>query len=626
MRVFDRLYPASLKFSVLLFVLILSRVGAVGQQNGPVQRHSPLAEILLRKGVLTREEMKQVEAAPTPDQSELMLARILANKGVLTKSEFAQITGAAPVNNPAAVPAPASQRVQAETTPKPTAVSAVPSQPVTMQTASVTITKPQASAAVQAITPIRALRVGGVARSAEAPAVKTSGVGFTPYGAIKVTAVEDSSSPYGDDFPLPGFMCDMGPDSASEFHVKARSTRVGVNLAWNDPNPRWNITGKLEMDFEGNFNRSDNRNISSIRSNNPSLRLAWGRLDFAPDRNNVFSALFGQDWSPFGSSTLPNMLETTSMGIGYGVLYERTPQMRIGYTRRSPRFTIMPEFAITLPSAGLVPSAANVSQQLGYGERQGADSNRPDIEGRLVGQWQLDHAPGVAPAQLIISMEHGERRAVVPASSIPSPYQKTFAAGTSGSSQTYGWDFEWQLPTRFATLVGKFYSGAGLRYFFVNQLYSYYNDTSGLTNLAMIPSIDGSSTIVFGTNSAGQQVVAPERSVRTAGGFAQLGLPLSRIFKANPEGRNAGWTLYALYGTDQASARDLVHLGGSTRHASSMAVGTLNYSFNRWVSFSFEHSLYTTHANTRQQLPQYRGFPAREWHDVRDEFGPVFTF
>jgi len=40
------------------------------------------------------------------------------------------------------------------------------------------------------------------------------------------------------------------------------------------------VTGKFEMDFEGNFNRSDNRNLSSIRSYNPSIRLAYGRIDW----------------------------------------------------------------------------------------------------------------------------------------------------------------------------------------------------------------------------------------------------------------------------------------------------------------------------------------------------------
>ena len=594
-------------FRLLFLLSLLSCSSLFAQQNVANPQRSPLAEILLRKGILTPEEIKQVEATSTSEQSELVLARILANKGVLTKAEFEQIVGRVPVSAPIPAAAPLVE-----------AVKVVVAAPVSVA--------PQITASIAAIAPIRALPLGGASRDIAPPVIKVNGVGITPYGAIKATAIEDSSSPYGDDFPLPGFICDTGADGSPEFHLKARSSRVGVNFVWNDRNPKWSITGKVEMDFEGNFNRSDNRNISSIRSNNPSLRLAWARLDFAPNEKNIFSALFGQDWTPFGSSTIPSILETTSMGIGYGILYERTPQMRFGYTHKGRAFQFMPEFAVTLPASGLAPSTAYVSQQLGYGERQGADANRPDMEGRIVGQWQLDHAAGVPPAQVIVSMEHGNRRAIVQAASVPTAYQKTFATGASGSSISNGWDFEWQLPTRYATLIGKVYSGSDLRYFLVNQLYSYYSDTTGLTNLATIPSLDGSSNIVFGTTSLGEQVVAPERPIRTAGGFVQLGLPLSRIFKANPAGRNAGWTLYALYGIDQAKARDLMRLGGSTRRYSTMAAGTLNYSLNRWVSFTFEQSLYTTHANTAQPLPLYRGVPAREWNDVREEFGPVFTF
>jgi hypothetical protein len=594
-------------FKLMFLCLLVTCGAAFAQQNAAVPQRSPLAEILLRKGILTPAELKQVEAASTPEQSEALLARILADKGVITRAEFEQIAGKVPTTSPTPVPMPAPALAKSEVAP-------------TVQV------KTPPLATIAAIAPLRMLPLGALSRDAAPPAIKSNGVGITPYGAIKATAIEDSSSPYGDDFPLPGFICDTGADGAPEFHIKARSSRVGVNFVWNDSNPKWGISGKVEMDFEGNFNRSDNRNISSIRSSNPSLRLAWARLEFAPNQNNIFSALFGQDWTPFGSSTIPNIVETTSMGIGFGTLYERTPQMRFGYTHKGRAFQFMPEFAVTLPASGLAPSASYVSQQLGYGERQGADANRPDLEGRLVGQWQLDHAPGVAPAQLIVSMEHGERRAILQGASVPAAYQKTFATGASGSSVSNGWDFEWQLPTRYATLIGKVYSGADLRYFFVNQLYSYYSDTTGLTNLATVPSIDGSSNIVFGTNSAGQQVVAPQRPIRTSGGFAQLGLPLSRIFKANPAGRNAGWSMYALYSIDQAKTRDLMRLGGSTRRYSTMAVGTLNYTLNRWVSFSFEQSLYTTHANPEQPLPLYRGVPTREWNDVREEFGPVFTF
>src|SRR5258705_12431754 len=73
----------------------------------------------------------------------------------------------------------------------------------------------------------------------------------------------------------------------------------------------------------------------------------------------------------------------------------------------------MPEIAVVLPAIGLPPSAANISNQLGYGERQGPDSNPPQVEGRIVGQFKLDNSPSVALAQLIFSFEEGHSTAIV---------------------------------------------------------------------------------------------------------------------------------------------------------------------------------------------------------------------
>ena len=319
------------------------------------------------------------------------------------------------------------------------------------------------------------------------------------------------------------------------------------------------------------------------------------------------------------------MVELTLAGGEFGGLWERDPQMRVGYTHKFSGLSIMPEFAIDLPGSGLPPSAANVSEQLGYGERQGPDSNRPEIQGRLVGQWQLDPAAGVAPAQLIFSGFKGKRTANALSSAVPAPYRATFPDGVSASSTQDGWTAEWQLPTRWFTLTGKTYFGSDLRWFFGGQLYSFFSATGGLTNLATVASVDGASDIVLGTNASGQQVVAPERPVRAAGGFAQLGLPLSRIFNVNPTGRNAGWSIYGLYGVDQAKTRDIDELQG-TRHMSTMLVGTLNYKLDKWVMFSYEQSLFTTHANPEEPLPLFKGVPSREWNDIREELGPTFTF
>ena len=73
-------------FKVIFLCLLVTCSAAWAQQNAAVPQRSPLAEILLRKGILTTDEMKQVEAAPTPEQGEFQLARILADKGVISKA------------------------------------------------------------------------------------------------------------------------------------------------------------------------------------------------------------------------------------------------------------------------------------------------------------------------------------------------------------------------------------------------------------------------------------------------------------------------------------------------------------------------------------------------------------
>jgi len=83
---------------------------------------------------------------------------------------------------------------------------------------------------LSAANPVRVFPVGGIPKGDLKPAIKLGPIGLTPYGFLKATFVHDSSSPGGDDFPLPGFLGDTGPNSAPEFHVKARSTRFGKQL------------------------------------------------------------------------------------------------------------------------------------------------------------------------------------------------------------------------------------------------------------------------------------------------------------------------------------------------------------------------------------------------------------
>jgi hypothetical protein len=297
-----------------------------------------------------------------------------------------------------------------------------------------------------------------------------------------------------------------------------------------------------------------------------------------------------------------------------------------------------------LPAFGNLPT--DLGNQLGYGERQGTDSARPEVEARVVAQFQLDPAPGVAPAQLIVSGVQARRDAIVLKSAVPActvggfcitgkEFQNEFPRGFKASSERYGISAEAQLPTRYVTITGKVYRGADLRFFFAGQLFSNFNDPFvngvALTDQASAPSVDGSSTVVFGFDATGKVVPAPQRPVRGYGAYAELGFPLSRIFNANPAGRNAGWSMNLHWGYDAAVASDLRKHAETTggRARSDWAFGNLQYKLNSYVTFAFEQSLYTTIAIPNQKtgvFPLFAGEPAREARDRRSEFATIFTF
>jgi hypothetical protein len=592
-----------------------SPTGTTGPSTlGSAPTEDLLLRLLINKGVLTTEEAAVVLASGTSTQQRDRLATLLKDKGLISNAEFDALQFTAVSGAAGLSASPSNSNVSASTT-------------------SAGVQKsPMAPAFIAAIAPVRLLPIEPQARQGLIPDLKLgSGARIKPYGYFKTSIIHDSSSPLGNDFPLPLLAADTGPGSSPEFHLKARALRLGVNFEWLDPAPNTVITGRLEFDFEGDFTRANNRNVSSIRSSQPSLRLAWARIDRRfNDKFSTF-ALFGQDWSPFASSTLPNMIENTNFGgIGYGAIYQRVPQTRVGFSYNfggARSVKIAPEFAIVFPAFGDVP--ANVADQLGYGERQGADSNRPGLQGRVVLQWQLDRAAGVVPAEFIFSFENARRTAIVTAASVPAQFRSAFPSGAEVSSDSKAYSVELQLPTRFVTLSGKYYSGSDLRFFLGGQLLSNFNDTTGLTSMATAPSIDGASTVVFGLLN-GVPSIAPQRPVRGRGGFAQLGFPLSRLVHADPKGRNAGWSAFLYYGFDEALPQDARQFS-PVRGRSDLFSGNLQYKLNSWVTFGFEQGYYRTRAANRSAsdfggLPLFRGIPSYTSHNVRSEFATIFTF
>ena len=630
----------SLVLTVVL-ALGLASLATAQQQDPPKSSMNRVIQLLQNKGVFTESEVAEINEASTPAEREQRLMEFLLSKGLMNQNEYrAMVADTDPdsrtISSPQASLVPAVAHISVAS---PDPASAAGPQ------------APSAPPVIPAAAPLRVLQSGPTKAGGVIPALKLGAVSVQPYGFLKSTAVYDTVDQQNADFMLPGFLGDTGPAGSPEFHLKARAARFGASFEAPDiAGGSYTITGKIEADFEGDFTRSLNRNISSIRSSQLSLRLAYIRIDHKISDKTTIFGLFGQDWTPFASSTLPNLLDTTGLGIGFGSLYEREPQWRLGLWHNfggSRNFTIGIEPAMVLPGFG--NQSTDLGNQLGVSERQGTDSARPAWEARIVTQWQLDKAKGVAPAQIIFSGVRGWRRATVLASAVPAAFKATFPQGADVTSSRYGGTVEIQLPTRYATLIGKYWTGSDMRWYFEGQLFSNFNDPrQGITSdiAGLIPcttstcagsaaSIDGSSTVLFGY-LGGIPVVVPQSPVRAAGGFAQLSFPLSRIFNADPMGRNAGWTLAFTYGIDQAKARDVRFLSGAggNRLKSDMAVGTLTYKLNQYITFAYESSYYRTRAigcsaasftaGTCRTL--FEGLPARSMHDWRNEIGPVFNF
>jgi hypothetical protein len=612
--------------------------------------NAALLQILVSKGILSQGEANSLGAAST---QQLLL--LLKQKGLLSDSDMAALQGG--------IPERAGDHMLSDIKYSDNLVTASVGQAGGQA-------KPKEPPApppvIPAIAPLRVLPIDPPAKEGVVPGFTLGPVKVRPYGFIKATMAYDSYDPTGDDFPRPGFTnADSGPNNNPEFHLKARATRMGSRFEWPDSSGKLTVTGAIEADYEGNFSRADNRNVSSIRSNALQLRLAYGRLDWATSENTDIFFEAGQDWTIFGSSALMNLFETTFFGAYWGNLYERSPQFRLGFVQKlggSRNFKLSPEFAIMMPSEGDLPADAvtcsvtalgvtttctvvnGLGNQLGYGERQGADSGAPELESRVVLQFQADKAPGVVPAQILWSGFYTHRQATVLASAVPlcptcaggtEFYQTAFRRGVDVTSPGYGNQLAVSIPTRWFTFVTSGYYGADLRFFFGGETLSNYNQAGGLFTTASGFSVDRASTVVFGTNAAGQAVTAPQRPVRGYGGFFQFGFPISRWFNADPKGRNAGWQAYLEYGLDAAVAndfkiaKDINATSGGGPIKDSLKGLTVFYKLNPYVQFGFEESLYQGQAlpNTKGICTtKVAGLPTCTSKDWRTEFGPIFSF
>jgi len=613
---------------------------ASAAQTNTVTAGDPLLQLLVAKGVINAAEAKSLGGTPAEQKAKLL--ELLRQKGIISASDYealtapsasAQVEGNLVASTTPILPAMISQ------TPKPTEPA-----------------KPAPPAVIAAVAPVRVFPVDPP-KTGGLNGIKVGPITLAPYGFIKATGVHDSSDPNGDDFPFPGIWLtttapfNTGPNEAPAWHVKARATRFGLNMEWPDVSPKLTLTGKIEADFEGNFSEVDNRDVSSLRSSAPQIRLAYVRMDYHASENTDLFFVGGQDWTLFGSGALPNLLETTFLGAFWGDVYTRSPQLRGGFIQtlsKENKIKLEGQGGIMMPSSGQILKLGSLALpgQIGEAEYEGAQSDQPEWEGRAALSFQLDKAPGVAPAQIALNGFRARRQSIVTNASVQSTLGSALCAeaayasycnvGFTDSSKMYGEQVTLQIPTRWFTIVGSAYKGGDLRFYFGGQINSFTTDMGGLTNIqGPFPTTDGgplavSGLTLLGTNSAGQVVIAPEKPIRSFGGFINIGLPLSRWFNADPKGHNAGWQLYFDVGKDQVVHRDLnnPNFTASTLPMSmgKMAALTLYYKLNNWCQFGFEQSIYATRGNNGALLYTINGVGSNEWQDHRTEFGPVFSF
>lgn len=672
-----------------LFVT-LTCVLAIGTQMFAQQASSPtpnpLITLLQSKGILSADEAAQVSRASTPDEGNRRLAQLLVDKGLISDQEY-QTTfanAAAPVSQGSRM----GQFISAVFHPQ--------SQNEPQKSQGPTPATSPDAGVIPAVAPLRVLPIDIPKQGGMIPDINLgSGARMKFYGFFKASAVSDTASSGGatfgsQDWPLPLLVGgDTGPTSDPQFHLKARSFRIGSQFEWVPKNSNITLTGRIEGDFEADYTDVSNRNISSVRSSQFGLRVAWIRLDTKLGGTLPWFAAFGQDWS-LVSSTLPNLFETTGLGIGMGTLWERSPMFKTGVQFHSGDFKIEPEFAITLPVAG--NSTLTTDQRLRFGDRAGSESNQPGLEARVVFQFPLSHSwKGVAPAQIIFSGHHARMNEIIPHAAqastsftclatpctIPTPLtnlntpnvgfstltaisgatncgeasgtcnlEQLFPKGVQTGNPQNVYTAEIQLPTPWVTFDAKIYRGDDMRFFFTGQLNDVYSNLHGATEAGTGISFSG-RPILFGCTGgvAGGTASAPTltcpgtpvlpaylQPVGGTGGFAELSFPLSRIFHANPDGHNAGWVLHGVYSTDRANYADATH--GNHLGRTDLDSVSLTYKLNKWVSFIQETSYIVTHtannheasgAITFEYLP-FAGGKVRQAHSWRNEFGPVFNF
>lgn len=203
--------------------------------------------------------------------------------------------------------------------------------------------------------------------------------------------------------------------------IHPRNTRFGINFASGSKPEKWNVTGKLEIDWHNTYNMTAESRPA------PRIRHAYLQL-----QRKDSSVLLGQTWDVI-SPLLPSPNDDSVMW-NTGNLGDRRPQIRLSYTPKDKKFS----WAIALGLTGAVDSKDLDSNKV----RDGEDSGLPNVQCRLA--WKTKNATFGLWGHYA-----WERTA------------KPVGGKTHFNSHSLGLDLQWSIAPKW-TLAGEFWTGRNL--------------------------------------------------------------------------------------------------------------------------------------------------------------------
>jgi hypothetical protein len=281
----------------LVHVIVVSLAVAgytFAQQSGTTT--NPLVRLLQSKGIITDHEAAMLSEAPSPRLAEQRLAELLLSKGVITRQEFDQTLSALVVGStPSDTPAPRVVNAAVHVIDGPSTSTSSSREP-----------PPKNGPAAQP--------------APQGEATTVSKVPVKIYGSILFNANYLDRGANNNDIPLfPQKRGTSSDQNHQNVNATLRQTRFGLRYEgkiFDDAK----LTGVFEFDLLGGKPAFANgANFDIFR-----LRLAYGRVDWAND-----SLEAGQDWSVFSPLNPTTLASFAIPGFSTsGNLWNRIPQFR----------------------------------------------------------------------------------------------------------------------------------------------------------------------------------------------------------------------------------------------------------------------------------------------------------